>query len=282
MDSEGRYKMFIGSSSESTQELGALTRVLGGHVEYVTWPHAFAPGTVTLEELERKSRSSDFALFLFKPDDISIIRGEQYDVARDNVLFEIGLFIGALGRRRCFILTPKGVAMKWPSDLLGVKAVEYDANRRDGRLVDAFMPVVSEVVECCRALGEKKQKEKDYPAERVGPVSFDDISWSELRVLEAFLFFRNQSDDGACVDQLSFRIQNQIDCVELDKTLMILEKRRMIERVVHNSVVNFELTEFGFDMCFKFREEMGRGRKILDDEGADAFPDFDDAEEIPF
>src|SRR5207302_7466960 len=43
---------------------------------------------------------------------------------RDNVVFEAGLFGGALGIRRTFILHADG--SKLPSDLLGLTAVRYD------------------------------------------------------------------------------------------------------------------------------------------------------------
>ena len=43
---------------------------------------------------------------------------------RDNVVFEAGLFGGALGIRRTFILHADGA--KLPSDLLGLTAIRYD------------------------------------------------------------------------------------------------------------------------------------------------------------
>ena len=43
---------------------------------------------------------------------------------RDNVVFEAGLFGGALGIRRTFILHANG--SKLPSDLLGLTSVRYD------------------------------------------------------------------------------------------------------------------------------------------------------------
>ena len=45
---------------------------------------------------------------------------------RDNVVFEAGLFGGALGIRRTFILHANG--SKLPSDLLGLTAVRYDSD----------------------------------------------------------------------------------------------------------------------------------------------------------
>src|SRR5687767_15639799 len=46
------------------------------------------------------------------------------DSPRDNVVFEAGLFGGALGMRRTFILHARD--SKLPSDLLGLTSVRYD------------------------------------------------------------------------------------------------------------------------------------------------------------
>ncbi len=55
---------------------------------------------------------------------------------RDNVVFEAGLFGGALGMRRTFILHAKGA--KLPTDLLGMTAVRYppDLTAADMRAVN--------------------------------------------------------------------------------------------------------------------------------------------------
>lgn len=62
----------------------------------------FQPSSSTLVDLMRILRNSDFAIFVFSPDDVSIMRDNMDQVVRDNVLFELGLFIGRLGQERCF------------------------------------------------------------------------------------------------------------------------------------------------------------------------------------
>src|SRR5262249_46203633 len=58
-------------------------------------------------------------------DDFTKSRGVETKSPRDNLIFELGLFMGALGRRRAFpIVAPgKNTAVKLPSDLLGNNAV---------------------------------------------------------------------------------------------------------------------------------------------------------------
>ena len=45
---------------------------------------------------------------------------------RDNVLFELGLFMGKLSRSRAILVHPKVKDLKLPSDLSGLTLVPYD------------------------------------------------------------------------------------------------------------------------------------------------------------
>ena len=68
---------------------------------------------------------ADFALFVFGPDDKISHRHDDYMVPRDNVIFEMGLFIGRLGRERVFMVKDADVDLKIPTDLLGVNPITY-------------------------------------------------------------------------------------------------------------------------------------------------------------
>jgi len=68
----------------------------------------------------------DFGIFVFSPDDIVKMRGQEFQSARDNVLFELGLFIGRLGKERGIILLPRGQEdFHLPTDLLGITPGTY-------------------------------------------------------------------------------------------------------------------------------------------------------------
>jgi hypothetical protein len=121
-------RIFLGSSGEQARLLQALTRGLQDIADVDPWTTVFTPGVSTLERLVELTREVDFAAFIFAQDDWTT-KGASSDASgeaspRDNVVFEAGLFGGALGIRRTFILHANGA--KLPSDLLGLTAIRYD------------------------------------------------------------------------------------------------------------------------------------------------------------
>ena len=47
------------------------------------------------------------------------------------MIFEIGLFIGRLGRKRSLMLEPRGEEVKLPSDLSGITTITYKIGPAD-------------------------------------------------------------------------------------------------------------------------------------------------------
>src|SRR5437016_1502168 len=124
-------RIFLGSSGKQEKLLLALTRGLEDVAHVEPWTTSFNPGTTTLERLLELTHEVDFAAFVFARDDWTTISPPASDPTgsgqaspRDNVVFEAGLFGGALGMRRTFILHASGA--KLPSDLLGLTSVRYD------------------------------------------------------------------------------------------------------------------------------------------------------------
>ena len=122
-------RIFLGSSAQQEKLLQALTRGLRDIADVEPWTTVFNPGVSTLDRLVELTREVDFAAFVFAQDDWTT-KGASPDAAsgqaspRDNVVFEAGLFGGALGIRRTFILHANGA--KLPSDLLGLTSIRYD------------------------------------------------------------------------------------------------------------------------------------------------------------
>jgi hypothetical protein len=120
-------RIFLGSSGTQAKLVQALTRGLSEVCEVEPWTTVFNPGVSTLDRLVELTREVDFAAFVFAQDDWTSSPADTTATGqaspRDNVVFEAGLFGGALGMRRTFILHAKGA--KLPTDLLGMTAVRY-------------------------------------------------------------------------------------------------------------------------------------------------------------
>lgn len=123
-------RIFLGSSGKQEKLLQALTRGLEDIAQVEPWTTLFFPGTSTLERLLELTREVDFAAFVFAQDDWTAVNtegapptGAGQASPRDNVVFEAGLFGGALGMHRVFILHANGA--KLPSDLLGLTCIRY-------------------------------------------------------------------------------------------------------------------------------------------------------------
>jgi Predicted nucleotide-binding protein containing TIR-like domain len=119
-------RIFLGSSGKQAKLLQAITRGLKDIADVEPWTTTFNPGRSTLDRLVELSQEVDFAAFVFAQDDWTTTDASQSGQAspRDNVVFEAGLFGGALGIRRTFILHAND--SKLPSDLLGLTSVRYD------------------------------------------------------------------------------------------------------------------------------------------------------------
>jgi predicted nucleotide-binding protein len=85
----------------------------------------FGLSEATLESLDKVMRASDFAVLILTPDDMLTSRGKNASAPRDNVLFELGLFMGRLGRSRTFAVYDRTANLKLPSDLAGITAATY-------------------------------------------------------------------------------------------------------------------------------------------------------------
>jgi hypothetical protein len=106
----------------------AIQGNLASSVEVVIWDqNVFEPSLYVLESLHRVLNEFDFGIFVFSADDALILRGEEHTSVRDNVVFELGLFISRLGKERTFIVAPGGASdLRIPSDLLGITRLSYD------------------------------------------------------------------------------------------------------------------------------------------------------------
>ena len=146
--------LFVGSSVEG---LPVAREIQSGlrhdRMIVIVWTDdVFRTSKISVESLLATVRASDFAVLLIAPDDIAGSLDIERPAPRDNVVFELGQCMGLLGRERTFIVRPRSVSIKMPSDWLDFKPLEYAEGTPD-TLVTRVAPVCNEVRKAIQKLG---------------------------------------------------------------------------------------------------------------------------------
>jgi hypothetical protein len=145
-------RVFIGSSQESTPIAYAIQENLERFSEVTVWDQGiFEPSTYILDTLTRALNKYDFGIFVFSGEDVVRIRDKEFLATRDNVLFELGLFMGHFGKERTFVMMPLEIKdFRLPTDLLGLNLLTFSSERQDGNLRAALGPACNRVVQILR------------------------------------------------------------------------------------------------------------------------------------
>lgn len=120
-------RVFIISSVEALP-VARIVQNAFAHDKFTTtvWPDGvFKVANYTLQSLEDAIDDSDFAIAIAHADDVTECRGKDWPTPRDNVIFELGLFMGRLGKQRAILMEPRDDGVKLPSDLAGITTVPY-------------------------------------------------------------------------------------------------------------------------------------------------------------
>ena len=122
--------IFIGCSREMLPIAQQIQLALNGQPMLTTiWTDSFFRASkTTIESLLEGFNKFDFAILVLGKEDLVTSRSKTKPAPRDNVVFELGLAMGALSRERTFMVYEQGLDIKIPSDLLGVTPMTY----RDG------------------------------------------------------------------------------------------------------------------------------------------------------
>jgi len=128
-----KIRVFIISSAEALEIARAIQNAFDHDPFTVTvWTDGvFRASQYAIESLERALDQSDVAIAVAQPDDITDSRGERRATPRDNVIFELGFFMGRLGRHRALLVEPRGEEISLPSDLAGINTITYRYDARD-------------------------------------------------------------------------------------------------------------------------------------------------------
>lgn len=122
-----KIRVFIISSAEARE----VARTIQNAFERdpfttVVWTDdVFKVAHYTLQSLEDQVDTCDFAIAITHADDATESRGKRWPAPRDNVIFELGLFMGRLGKNRAILMEPRDEGIKLPSDFAGITTVPY-------------------------------------------------------------------------------------------------------------------------------------------------------------
>jgi predicted nucleotide-binding protein len=126
--SKDSKKVFIvhGHDNEIKETVARFTEKLG--LEPIVLHEQPSKNQTIIEKFERNSDVA-FAIVLLTPDDVAVAKNNSEkikDRARQNVIFEMGYFIGRLGRGNVCAITKGDIEI--PSDYSGIIYIPFDGN----------------------------------------------------------------------------------------------------------------------------------------------------------
>jgi predicted nucleotide-binding protein len=150
-----RPRIIVGSSVEGLKAAKAVQKNLHYFAECTLWTQAFGLSSTTIETIDSwRNDKYDFAVLVLTPDDALEKREASGLAPRDNVIFELGFFVGAFGRSRTFVIHPRDKSLLLPSDLQGVTVATYVLHS-DGNLGAALGAACTQVEEAVEKLHEE-------------------------------------------------------------------------------------------------------------------------------
>lgn len=166
-----RPSVFVGSSGEGLEIARAVQFQLQDVALVSVWNEGvFGLSEGTLESLVRMLDRFDFAVLVITPDDVVTSRGQERQAPRDNVMFELGLFMGRLGPGRTFALCSDSPNLRLPSDLAGVSMARFKADDAKVDLTAALGPPCFRLRQVVRDLGLSPSKRLSGVAESASHV----------------------------------------------------------------------------------------------------------------
>jgi hypothetical protein len=254
---ERKPSMFIGSSSEGKRIAETIQLVLDDEIHCTVWNQGvFGLSGGTLESLVTAVDEYDFATLVLTPDDLLEKRDLKGRSPRDNVLFELGLFMGALGRERTFIVHSRTTPPMLPSDLAGITPATYEER---SNLEAALGPACTRIKRAIEGKGNRRQ----FPDR-----SDQDSEISELKEILAKqnsmlteLFRRltagvDQSANAVASDDMSFLAGAWVSTPPVSHKYCLIENR--IPYIVYSYRGNSEATGKYYDFRRVGNETLGR------------------------
>jgi hypothetical protein len=209
--------VFISSSMEGLDIARALAKQLESEATMTIWSEgAFHPGKTVLESLSEAADRSDFAVFVFTPDDVAATRGEPVTRPRQNVIFELGFLAGRLGMSRTFVVVGDAVTLDLPSDLAGL-GIAPVAIRGNTDLDSAVAPVSALIRKSISDLQPRTERSVEYSS------CFISYSWADKNFASKLYDNLQQVGVRCWLDAKEMKIGEQITD-QIDRAIQVHDK----------------------------------------------------------
>jgi len=139
-------KIFIGSSKTAYSTAEKVRDNFLSSVECYLWkdPGIWEINRSTFDNLLRMVSFFDFGVFIATADDLTLTNDKIVIEPRDNVILEMSLFLGAMGRDKAFLLVEEGI--KLPSDFNGIYMPRFE-RANDKSIKDACDGYINKISE---------------------------------------------------------------------------------------------------------------------------------------
>jgi len=218
-----KSKVFVASSVNGLDVAYPLQVNLQHDADITVWSQGvFLLSVTPLDSIIDALSSSDFGIFVFSPDDETKMRGNVSATIRDNVLLELGLFIGKLGKRRCFIVMPDNIDLHIPSDLVGVTPVKYSGEREKSEIAAALGPACHEIRQAMKLQGAFKGSTEAY--KKIPANDHDNFDENDkIVLLESWLL--NDATEGIAIKYVDIDNELKLELGSAKKLLHEVFKR---------------------------------------------------------
>ncbi|WP_440465069.1 TIR domain-containing protein [Psychrobacter sp. ASPA161_6] len=215
-------KIFVASSVEGLDIAYPMQVNLQHDADLTVWSQGvFSLSVTPLDSITEALKSSDFGIFVFSPDDETVMRGNVSSTVRDNVLFELGLFIGKLGKRRCFIVMPDNVNLHIPTDLVGVTPATYSGIRGKSEIAASLGLACHEIRRAIRLQGLSN---KDIDVQKIPANDHDNYDDNDkIALLESWLI--NEAEENKAIKYIDIDNHLKIELGSTKKLLPTISER---------------------------------------------------------
>ncbi len=142
-------KVFVVHGWNAQMRDGATSLLGRLRLDYVVLQDERNGGATVVEKFLREADDCDYAVVILSGDDLATPKGSELPRlrARQNVVLELGYFLGKIGRRNIVVLHEEGASIEMPSDLAGIVHIPMDTHGawkhrmiRELRDVGAYLP----------------------------------------------------------------------------------------------------------------------------------------------